>query len=730
MENIKISFKGSSILDISKTEKKLCNFYSFKLMGRQKKSVNHHILLVDVSGSMYSEIDELREKIKLTLEALCEDKNNYVSIISYSGHNESYRIINGVKCDRISYTMSNVYETLDKELYSRGITVISEPLKEALLTTKRLAKVCNKHHIALFTDGCLVPLKWTSLEEENKCYEIAKECKEEDIYLNGIGFGKYYDSNFLKNLISIPSNGQLIHIDEIKDYYHTILDMVKMVNLDQKTNIEIKNKDYVIINSSTRVKNINSKLDLIKGEENIIVTIEDELNIDKEIMTKKKTTIDTNLIDDLMYSLTLSHLNNDDYESAEITLSQTQDIYLFNALSNCYSFTEKGRIKTLLSKAVRNKEFRYKSGREVIKITPIEDEPLCLLEVLRDIISDEKSKLLWDFKYPYKRIGMKKSLAENRYNFIHDKNGYGEVIDINIGSKKLNIGLRVEIKGEVIDSLSKLKLDSKIYREYNLIVNGNINTTELSSILSRKIKMKLKKEGIIKKTIKYCDKSICILDLTKLKTTNKRILQLLSEKDIASYIYDVDLLSCKVWALNKHIKELFINNSCNSLGLSSLSEEEIQARDRFRVSETGVFNELILSETENTDPFEIYPATVLEWKVERFPKVKIQAKEYVEYERFITEDLKETYMNFINELIKMKKKKNEKLLLINLIRISSALIRRPVIAWDNEYEKSKREFNKGLNMNMVVDERVTISTKTINDLSIRQDSYTVLTKCN
>lgn len=730
MENIKITFKGSAFLQISDNEKKECNFYSLKTLGERKISVNHHILLVDVSGSMYSEIPTLQNTIKATLLALSKEKNNYVSLISYSGHNESYRIINAVKCDTTSYKMANIYETLDKELYTRSITVISEPLEEAINISKKLLNVCNKHHIALFTDGCLVPLKWTPTEEEEKCYAIAEKCKSEDIYLNAIGFGKYYDREFLKNLISIPNNGEFIHIDEIQDYHNKILEMVGKVREGQLLKGAIKNNDFFLLNSAKRFQNEYLILNLKNGTENILVIFEESLIFDDIVYKKKKKTVSPILINDFMYSLTLNNINKGDFHSAEVTLAQTGDIFLFNKLSNCYSFLERGTIQNLIKKALDNPNDRYVGGKEEIKVKTLVQEEICLLEILNDIIKDEKSKLLWDFKYPYKRIGIKNIIDEDRYQFKYDKTGYGEVTDMSIGSKKLNIGLKVEIKGEVVDILSKLKLDSKIYRDFNLIVNGNINTSELSCILSRKLKMKFKKEGILKKTIKWNSQPICIIDLTKVKTTNKRILQSLSEEDIAQYLYDIEVLSCKAWALNKHIKNLFINNSCESLNLTQVPIEEIDARKAFRVNEGGIFNELRLSTTDNTDPFEVYPATVLDWRIDKFPKTRIQAKEFVEYENLFKDDLGETYYSLLSELNKIKKEKNYKQLLINVVRISCGLIRKPAISWENQYDKSKREFNKELNINMIVDEKVTISTKKFNDVTVREDSYTLLTKCN
>ena len=167
--NFKVYYLGGEEIQVSEEERKKCNFYSIKTVKEKGKNINHHILLLDVSFSMVNEIEGLKESVKKTLEALKEEKNNYVSAIIYSGHDEAFRILNGVKCDDISYKMADVYGVIDKELYARGVTVISEPLEMAIDIVKNLSNICNKHHIVLFTDGFLVTDKW-EMEEEKKKY--------------------------------------------------------------------------------------------------------------------------------------------------------------------------------------------------------------------------------------------------------------------------------------------------------------------------------------------------------------------------------------------------------------------------------------------------------------------------------------------------------------------------------------------------------------------------------
>ncbi|MGL4107796.1 hypothetical protein [Clostridium sp. LP20] len=729
LNNVRFTYKGCTNINISENENKLCYFYSLKTTRRIKKTVNHHILLIDVSCSMYNELPRLKEKLKETLDVLSNTKNNYISIITFSGHNDSLRIINAVKCDKTSYAMAQVYKKVEDEIFTKGVTIMSEPLEDAIEIVKSLTDICNKHHIILFTDGCLVPMEWSYNDEEDKCYKVGYLCKNSNVYLNTVGFGQYYDREFLENLISIPNNGKFIHIDDVSDYQDTALKMISTINNTDSTDIKINNEDFFLVNSSQRISTTHTIKNLSSSTDNLIVTFDDPLNIENIDIKINNRCPTQSVIEDFLYSLSLNHLLNGDIDSCEITLSQTGDIYVYKLLSNCYSFLEKGKAITYLNKVITDKTERFKEGKEEIKVLPATNEPICLLEVLNEILADENSKLLWDYKYPYKRIGIKNILDEYRYKFTYDKTGYGNVIDINIGSKKLNIGVKVEINGEVNDLVSKLKLDAKMYKEYNLIVNGNINTSELPCILSRKLKIKYKKEGILKKSIKWNDKVISIMDLTKIKTTNKRLLRSLSSETIASYLYDIQVLGCKQWALNKHIKSLLISTNGEDIDLSNISSEERDARVTFKVNDKGIFTPKSLLK-DDTSPYEIYPAKFIEWKIEKFPKKKEEESAYENYGELITSDSKNSYSLLLSELKKVKEEKLKKQRLLNSVRISSGLIGKPVIKWDNEYEKVKREYNKTLDRNMIINDSVVISTKSIGNISIRQDLYTVLTKSN
>lgn len=719
--NFKVYYLGGEEIQVSEEEIKKCNFYSIKTVKEKGKNINHHILLLDVSFSMVNEIEGLKESVKKTLEALKEEKNNYVSAIIYSGHDEAIRILNGVKCDDISYKMADVYGIIDKELYARGVTVISEPLEMAIDIVKNLSNICNKHHIALFTDGFLVTDKWEMEEEKEKILNLARICSEKGIFFNGLGFGKYYDRKFLKKIVEEVGTGSFNHIEKIKDYYKSILELTSEINRRNIFDLDIKNKEYFILDTYSKGKEGKIRT-IVDGEETIICTFDEEIDIGNNILNNKKMREKLSSVkEDFLYSLAINHIINEDIESAQIAIAQTGDVEAYESLDNCYSFLEKGRAISNLKFYLKNREERFKKGKKDIKVNTLREERICLLEILEDIMLDDESRLLWDYSYRYKRIGRKTKLVEDKYEFIKPKVGYGKVVDVLIGRKKLNVGVRVKVDGQILDKETNLKIDGHVFRHFNLILNGNINTEFIPCVLSDELKEKFMKEKIVSGINKYGREEIITLDLRKLKTTNKRIFKSLDMKTISEYLYKIEQLKCKVWAINKILENL-----------TKDKEEELtlteQIRENYRIDETGLYKPL---GTEFADEkFEVYEAKVLEWKIEKFPKKKECDDALDFYSNFKSLKDEEKIEELKKELYKVKKEKEKLNYKVNLVRLSCGLISKSAFVWENEEEKSKTETDREIGANAVVDNKVIISKRKINNINMRQDRYNILTKCD
>jgi hypothetical protein len=739
---VKVELLGIKELIVSETKKSNVSFIKLIPEVESKEYVNHHILLADVSGSMHYNIKMLQEKIRVTMESLLEIPNSYVSIITYSGHTQSKRILNAIKCDEVSYKMSNVYNVIEKELYTKGVTVMSEPLEDAISICKSLAGICDKHHIALFTDGCLVTWNWSEEKEREKCFNVAQICNKEGIFLNAIGFGQYYDRRFLKELIEVAGNGQLIHIDYVKDYAEVILDAIKKVNAENVQTVKLEVKSGSIFNISNSL--LKQQMNVNVNPNNVIAIIDtNKIIIDevsRDLVVSNLKTPDDNIVDDFYYSLSRMYLLEEDIDNFEFIIKYLGDVDLFSRTQNCYSFLEKGDASNKITEALNDTSKRFLGGRNQI-IETTATEKICLLEILQLIMEDDESALYWDLETPYHRVTQASISVEDSIKFNRQKTGLVPVTSLSVGSEKLNIGIKVKVNGTVNDEISGYEKESCIYRDYNLVNGGNVNVPYINVCLSPQLFIVFWEAGLLNKEI--CDNTGVQIDENKwvfkialdgIKSANKRLLKSMTMTEIKDSLKEIADLKCKQWAYNQIIKDVVGDKE--KVDLLNLSFEEQEIRKLLRIDENGIYQPLKV-EKDNTTPFEIYPAVYMTWDITQFPE-KAKKQEYLDSIKNVIKDLGykigtddvEIYKLLSDKLNIIRKEMREKEFRINCVRIASALMNKSPFIWEVQLEKDKKTTDKVLNRNMVVGGKINISKKTVDDDVIEQKRWVLLVKAN
>lgn len=708
-------------------QERVANFYEVKPSEQNNDNLNHHILLLDVSGSMWDELENLKSKLKITLEQLCVDNNNYVSLITYSGHKESEVIAKSVKCDAMTYKMNKIFDVIEDKVRIKSVTVMSEPLEKSIEMVKELADVCDKHHIALFTDGCLVPWEWSHSTEVNKCFDIGDICAKENILLNAIGFGRWYDRRFLKNLVEKTPNGELAHINSIEDYPSTILNMVRKMNEEVSCKLPVENKELYFLNRNAFYKDGSVIRALTTKTPNIIVSLDEEYCVEGKAYPVTGD-VKLELFEDFLFSLGLNSIMEEDVEEAESLIAQTGDIAVYELVANCFSFQEKNEVLTKVQKILHKEDSKFEKGKQVIKVLSEEEEPICLLEMLHEILNDKESALVWSKDTPYKRTSQKQISKEDDIRFKYDDKALFPINSISIGKDKLNIGVKVTYTGVSYD-INKpiLELPCKIYRDYILVLNGNINVPSIFAKLSNTLFQKFAKEGFIKGSKIENGVTYFELDLTKLKSTNKRTRKLYTPKELAHALYDFEVTGAKQWAINQVLKEL---NYSDLEDNKVLTEADKKLREYLRIDSIGCYKPSSV-ETDNVSATEMYSALFKTWTVEKFPKTNEQNKYKDVYSKDIDGLEREEAIGYLKKSLKdVKEERNSLGDKINIVRLSFGLQNKAPFMWSSTVSKSKKSTDKFSGQNMVIGEEVTINSAEVDSIKIKETNYNQLLKCN
>ena len=681
-------------------------------------AIHHHILVLDIKDNQEEEKEQLKNGLRKTLDVLCKKGKHYVSIIAYKKDEGLVRILNSIRCDRASYKMAEVDQLIEEAITLTCQGPLSQSLEVALELTKRLKEHCDVQHITLFTDGFFASSIW-EIQEIQKCMQLCQRCYEEEISLNLIALGAYYNSQFLKTLIQEDSCSELLHVDQIADYEETMTLLIARMDAVSKDTINIQNETAFLCEAHHYYTNAGSIQGLSEKETNLLITYDEPLQlVDTKVKIKKQEAL-SQVIPYYLYQFGAYLVKEGDIETAEQVIAETGDIATYKKVCNMYTTREKGRLFKELIQLAEQPQKRYKEGKQIIdKQTLKGDEPLCLLEVLSIILNDAESKLFWDYSYPYERIGPANKKEELAYAFVKPTLGYGEIEKLCIGSKKLNIGVQVKVKGQVEEMKTHLKLDAAVYREYNIIVNGNLNTKYLITELSRDVRAQLRKRRLIKVAFKQDKKVFHKLQLEKLKIVNTRFTEQVTAEQVAEYLYELELLKLRESHIKKYLKNILQHRQ-------PPTKRQLKLYERFHINENGVF-ETKQQGLDDSLSVTHYKAEVVEWKIEKFPKKKLEDEIVKDYHLNHLKSTAKQIKQLQEILSELKQKKHLLNNTVQLIKIGSVLMNKPIFNWEHTVIKPKRQAAPLTKGNAVVGEHMYVSTVQIENLMIKEERYTLI----
>lgn len=130
----------------------VCHPLSTAAAPPPKPEAVHHILCVDVSGSMYADLPRIREQLKTKLVTMLGE-DDAISIIWFSGRGECDVLLEAVQPN--AKDLSNIRTAVDRWLRPMGLTGFKEPIERAGEVIRRAAGKSNrKPALTFMTDGC------------------------------------------------------------------------------------------------------------------------------------------------------------------------------------------------------------------------------------------------------------------------------------------------------------------------------------------------------------------------------------------------------------------------------------------------------------------------------------------------------------------------------------------------------------------------------------------------
>lgn len=496
----------------------------------------HHIIVIDVSGSMWNDLPSLRTHLKNKLSTLVGEKDT-VSILWFSGKGQFGILQEAVPVRSLS-DLSTLHKAIDKWLQPVGLTGFKEPIQETINLINRLKKNDPSFLINFFFMSDGYDNQWSKTE-------ILKVTQELGAHVDNSVFVEYgwnCDRNLLSKMAE-SAGGSLVFSEHFENY-QTVFDheLSKDIRGGKKILVKLAEKPslgYAFAYDTT------GNLVSYTVNENGEVLVPESIGEVHYFATlnggENNTTIDTQVYFGLA-TLSQRMLANEIFT----VLGDMGDVYLVNRFVNSFSKQDYTDFQNECISQGLDASSRFKKG--INRNAVPKEDAFTILDLLQ-LLSDDDNNLIYPQheSFGYKRIGAGSKQRDDSVKFeISDKSKGYPISGIVFNEDRPNVSFRVKYDGVVTlpEKRSEFnlpeKINSYIYRNYTIIRDGIVNIRKLPVSLTQRAIDVLREENIIDFDVSEGD--IFVLDMSKIPVINRNMVKSVSAKDTFTKVFNLEQL--------------------------------------------------------------------------------------------------------------------------------------------------------------------------------------------
>ena len=481
-----------------------------------KPNIAHSIMIIDRSGSMYYDIEALKENLikLLTLEEY-NNSQLIVSLISYSSQRDVICHFQRVPITEIMKSDS-VYLQEIKKIRVTGCTCISQSLSLAKTLIKEftIGEPDEITAITLHTDGYANDPSYRS--ELNSLENICNELKTLNVFVNTISYSSA-DFQLLARIANTFS-GSCLQAGNIREVYDALYQTNSLLNGSVSPPIEeplSREYNYQVFVSKTAQK-INGfagtlKIMGLKPDDEGTFYKYREISADEYKKFKDVPTLQT---DESVFAFVQANLAEGNLNTAKYALISTLDETLIKQHTKALTNHQLAEFSAVISEIIFNPSL-LSSHTILSEITP--NEQTSLLELL-ELLEANRQHIIVNLPYlkeNYKRRGLKRingSRDENRQliePWLKAEPIDGDLwvqmgrFDVNQNTATINLLITRPVKlvtvkdGEQITEIAGILVNNlNQYNNYTVVSDGELNLPRLKVKISNQAVFEmLKKQG-------------------------------------------------------------------------------------------------------------------------------------------------------------------------------------------------------------------------------------------
>lgn len=353
----------------------------------------NHVLVTDISGSMYNALPELRAHLKNNLASLVKPDDT-VSLLYFSSKGDFGTVFSGRRVDSAS-DLTELSALIDRFLKPSGCTGFVEPLRLAVDTVGTLT---DRHHVnslVFMTDG------YDNCWRSSEIIDAAKLLPQAFDNITIIEYGWHCNRELLKEMATVT--GATHVFAEGQEEYQAELETA-MNGSVQKVRV-----DFSVVH--THVLYVEG------GRYNVLVASNDEDHPVNYVLVPETVNrlwllsedeidhIGTATDPAVAYVVALFGVHTMNPDLVWAALKKTGDVRFINQFNNCFTKQDYTNIKQDLVGAIQDESLRGLDGVDY-NLVPAEDATT-VVDVLTFLAENGAQVVTSHPMFSYKRIGRK-----------------------------------------------------------------------------------------------------------------------------------------------------------------------------------------------------------------------------------------------------------------------------------------------------------------------------------
>lgn len=516
-----INFKGISLNSVTVTPPDA---------PEQVRLPLHHIVVTDVSGSMYGDLPALRKHLKNKLLSLV-GADDTLSLVWFSGKGQCGILQEGIRIANLT-DLTSVHNAIDRFLVPQCLTGFKEPLELVSGLIDRLQAADSGHatNLIFMTDG--YDNQWNKNQIIDACSALAPKVDSASI----IEYGWYTNRPLMEEMAEVLG-GSVLFAENQEDYQLSAeAALTRTVKGGKRVTVDLgKTKyPYAFSFADGAINTIQIKDGSITVPESIGTVYYFGNGVSGDVSPVQGT-------DAAVYpalALLAQRKQTDDVFSILRTIG---DVALAKKFMNCFSKQDYVDFTNLLLAAATDESKRYVDGFSESCIP--RDDAFTVLDLL-GLLESDAGNLFYPLHpaFSYNRIGKKSEQKdEDKLVFQYaDRNAGFPINGLVYNEDRANVSMRVRFTGTVklpANDFDSLPADfpTYSYRNYTIIKDGIVNTRELPVSLSQSSIDVLVKEGVIPAN-SVAPGELFVLDIRNVPIINRKMVNTIHAADFFGHV--------------------------------------------------------------------------------------------------------------------------------------------------------------------------------------------------